>query len=665
LLWRKSGADVSELKPLSLCADADRVFYQNGKDVVCLELASGREWWSKAVAPLRLAWKGNVVCADNQEAAILSAQNGETRWQAPHKLTEVRDVFIAGGALWVGGFKPAPGKRSPAWGPYFATQLDLATGKLLMHIEPENPSHHHRCYPNKATDRYILGGRRGTEFIDLASGEVLWNSWARGVCKYGIMPCNGLLYAPPHACACYMTAKLIGFNALAPRRPVAQTSTFEPGEVERGPAYAADGRPSSSPLPRGAGRGEGAPSDWPTYRHDAQRSGATASPVPARLQVKWQADIGGKLSAIVVAEGRALAASVDDHRIAALDADSGKLAWQFTAGARVDSPPTVYQGRAIFGCRDGYVYSLRASDGAPAWRARAAREDRRAVVCGQLESVSPASGSVLVQDGAVYVTAGRSSYLDGGIDLCRLDPQTGKTLTRSAIYSPDPLTGKQPPQFTPAAMPGSRQDILSSDRDHIYLQDSVFDKLGKPQSAGNPHLFAMTGFLDDAWAHRSYWIFGTQCSVAGGCSSRAKDLVYGRLLVFDKATVYGYGRAGVHWSNQLQDGPYRLFALNRAEGQSRWEKPLPIQVRAMVLASNLLFVAGPPTSTSVGPWDRSEDQTALLMAISAADGSVLAQTKLDASPVFDGMAAADGRLYVSLENGRVACLEEDRRTAGM
>ena len=71
---------------------------------------------------------------------------------------------------------------------------------MLKHIEPENPGHHHRCYSNKATDRYILGGRRGTEFIDLARGDVLWNSWARGVCMYGVMPaCSPL--APRHCMA--------------------------------------------------------------------------------------------------------------------------------------------------------------------------------------------------------------------------------------------------------------------------------------------------------------------------------------------------------------------------------------------------------------------------------------------------------------------------------
>ena len=47
------------------------------------------------------------------------------------------------------------------------------------------------------------------------------------------------------------------------------------------------------------------------------------------------------------------------------------------APGRVDSPPTLHQGRAIFGCRDGYVYCLTADDGKLVWRFRAAPIDQR------------------------------------------------------------------------------------------------------------------------------------------------------------------------------------------------------------------------------------------------------------------------------------------------
>jgi len=651
VLWKKDGADAAGLSALSLCADGNRVFYQKAKEVVCLDLKTGRPLWSVPSARMRVVCKRCVVCADGRTIAALSPETGQTLWTQEPLLCSIRDVFVINGSLWLGGFKPwqgrKKGKRGPAWGPYFATQRDLATGKVLKHVEPEGPGHHHRCWQNKATDRYIIAGRRGAEFIDLNAGDVLWHSWVRGVCRYGVMPCNGLLYAPPHACGCYIAAKLEGFHALA---PALEDGAKEAECLEKGPAYGKRAhRPSAV----------GHPNDWPTYRNEAQRSGCTQTPVPVELRRRWRADVGGKLSSPTTSQGRVFVASVDRHRISALDAVSGDSIWHFTAGGRVDTPPTVYGGRAIFGCRDGYVYSLRASDGVLAWRLRAARNNRRIASCGQLESASPVHGSVLIQDGTAYVTAGRSSYLDGGIDLCRIEPETGKALSRTPIYSPDPETGKQPPQSGPAYMPGALADILTSDNSHVYLRDAVFDKQGRTQPKGNPHLFTLTGFLDDSWPHRSYWAFGTRCSIRTGCSGRDKNLISGRLLVFDASMIYGYGRRNIHWSNQLQDGPYRVFGVKRGEAKAQWEKRVPVRVRAMVLAGKVLFAAGPPADPGNGPEGHDENQGALLMALSASDGTKLAQYPLDCAPIFDGMIAAAGQLYLALEDGKLLCMGPD------
>ena len=43
---------------------------------------------------------------------------------------------------------------------------------------------------------------------------------------------------------------------------------------------------------------------------------------------------------------------------------------------------------------------------------------------------------------------------------------------------------------------------------------------------------------------------------------------------------------------------------------------------------------------------------------SAADGSKIARWELAATPVFDGMAAANGKLYIALRNGEVVCLKK-------
>jgi hypothetical protein len=105
-----------------------------------------------------------------------------------------------------------------------------------------------------------------------------------------------------------------------------------------------------------------------------------------------------------------------------------------------------------------------------------------------------------------------------------------------------------------------------------------------------------------------------------------------------------------------------------------WTQDLPIFVRAIVLAGETLFVAGPPDLLDEQQAFRQiddpsimqnlEDQSssykgergAILMAVSAADGKTLAQYDLDNPPVFDGLIAAGNRLYIATTDGQVMCM---------
>ena len=204
------------------------------------------------------------------------------------------------------------------------------------------------------------------------------------MCQYGVMPANGLIYAPAHACGCYMEAKLFGFWALAPER----TQTVPAAKrLTPGPAFGrALAYESSSDL------------EWPTHRHDALRSGGTPATVSDGLETVRTVPVEGQISAPVVAEGAVFISAIDSHRVIAMDAEDGDVRWEFTAGGRIDSPPTVYRGLALFGSADGHVYCLRATDGELVWRLRAAPVDRRTVALDQVESIWPVHGSVLERD---------------------------------------------------------------------------------------------------------------------------------------------------------------------------------------------------------------------------------------------------------------------------
>ncbi|MHC4406956.1 MAG: outer membrane protein assembly factor BamB family protein, partial [Planctomycetota bacterium] len=721
LAWRNSRPYTRELMPSTLAASAGRVYFQNGDAVICLDAATGELEW-KAPRPVhrqRLAWStptlvvhdGVVFSADRRaaetdgeilwipsggyhdyirgedvlgELIAFSAETGERLWSCPayEGFNAPVDVMIAGGLLWTGRY---------AWGndPGVTEARDPKTGEVRRKRPPDGEFlpriGHARCHRAKATAKYLVLGRRGVEFVDLETGNMVANFWVRGICQYGVMPANGLLYVPPHSCACNVNDMLkCGFMALAPAgKEDTQAQPAPKAALEQGPAY------GFAPTARARVSDDA----WPTYRRDGSRSGATKAGVSHNLQAAWETDLGGKLTGPVVADGLLLVAGTDTHHVHALDAATGRGLWTCAAGARIDSPPSIHQGRVLFGSADGRVYCLRLEDGALIWKFRAAPRDRSIVVDGQLESAWPVSGNVLVVDGAAYFAAGRNSYLDGGMFLYKLDAATGRVLN---VLELD-VEEKKRDGGTAGA--GYLPDVLSTDGDSIFMRSARFDLDLVRQKDDVPHLWSSVGFLDDSWWHRTYWQIGTSMSSGWGGWARAGQRVpAGRLLVADGPRVFGFGRnqydtPGAHvgvdadgvwgpigreqgrWTfyhlfgrtmNAPAGKPPRRKAAKQAASELVWTRRIPVVGRAMVLAGETLFVAGPPHKVSEIPHEPSgadplaealeADRGGRLVAVSATDGKTLADHELKSSPVFDGMAAAQGRLYLSTKSGEVVCM---------
>ena len=723
VLWKKK----SELLSLSLAANGQCVVFHNGEKIRCLDRRTGQSMWASEPLPKKetmrssggttlvlyndvVLYSGQVNIDRPRDRATtmfaLSVKDGRTLWQSPHHpcghMGTPDDIIVAGGLVWNGAV--AKGSDSGTM-----TGHDLYTGEVKSEFAPDMETHwfHHRCYRAKATDKYLLFSRTGIEFIDHAAKHWTCHHWIRGACHYGIMPCNGLIYAPQHPCACYIEAKLYGFSAVAPPSTTAQPRREVP-EIERltrGPAY---GAPLISRV------SDHKPDDWPTFRHDAERSGAVKTTVqPTDLKRTWSSKLGGKLSTLVVADGKLFVASVDDHSVHALDATTGGEVWNFKASGRIDSPPTIWWGRVLFGSADGHVYCLKASDGKLVWRYRAAPEDKRMMSFDQLESVWPVHGSVLVQNDLLYCVAGRSMFLDGGLRLLRLDPKTGRKLSETILDDKDPDTQKNlQVHIQGLNMPVALPDILSSDGRYVYMRSLPFDLVGKrkfvtyvpvkEQQGDDLHLFCPTGFLDDSLWHRTYWGYGRAwASGAGGYHQAGRVIPAGRPLVFDDERVYGYGRLWQYyrWTTPLE---FHFFAAKKQpelvnagterkavkKGGKRigtrklsvtrfvpdWSDDISVQVNSMVLTENAVFAAGPPdledeeesVKTLLDPKTQKKlaEQSAafegrkgaLLVAVSRDDGEKLAAYRLDFVPRFDGLIAANERLYVSTLSGEVLCL---------
>ncbi len=733
ILWTRN----YPVAPLSLSADSKSVYFYDGSKLIGLDRNSGKEKWQSdpiqtrtidtAYAPRLVVFDDVLVFSIGSQGGFgqgsmiaVSAEDGKKLWDAPQPSSghySPEDVFVIDGLVWTG---------NTAWGQADGKYIgrDLHTGELVKEFPCDADIYwfHQRCYPGKATEEYIISSRTGIEFIDLE--EEHWNihHYTRGGCFYGIMPSNGLVYTPPHACACYMEAKLNGFCALGGRyesEPDLEAAASE-GRLERGPAYEAK-------ISDDAGS-----ADWPTYRHDAKRSAYTPFGISPDLDLEWRIELGGRLSSPVVAGNRVYVAQVDKHTLYSLDARTGEKVWDFTAGGRVDSPPTVFKGRVLFGSADGYVYCLNAVDGALIWRFRAAPMDRRMVAFEQVESVWPVHGTVLVQDDTVYCVAGRTMFLDGGMRLIQLNPETGQKLAETILNEIDPETGKNLHAYVVGLnMPVGLPDILSSDGQYVYMRSQQIKLDGnrtqikvrdiRDQSGEGAHVFSPVGFLDDSQFSRSYMMYGKSVSSGwGGWEVMGKLTPSGRLIaVDDNDAVYGYARKPEFLCESIIL-EYQLYAADKAGNpqsieiisqaaeapvealgsemidyapdwkarqglprsrqsavQFKWliDKP-PLQVRAMVLADETLYIAGPPDVVDeeeaffalddASVLEKLAEQSALLegkegaliWAVSAEDGEKIAEYRLDALPVWDGMVAANGNLFLATMEGEIICYSE-------
>lgn len=726
ILWTRE----APVAPMTLVAGEDAVCFFDGLSVVALQRGTGEDLWTSApivsginrrgnkakkkaaasgpvtsVATIRTGYGPKLIIADRYvlyspfgRIVALDRHTGQTIWdvqkteRSGHFSPE--DLFVIDGTVWAAG--TARGRGS-TYGGY-----DLATGeKTKNYPNPVQAFYmHQRCYPGRATTKWLIPAATGTEFVDPKTGEWMIHHWVRGGCVYGMMPANGLLYATPQACACYYQSKMNGFAALAAgQRTLPATPD---NRLQKGPAW---GQVDSNSVAIAA-------DDWPTFRRDNRRSGYAPTELDDTLEPAWQAEFQGRISQATIAGGRVFLCEIDQHAVHALDAQSGANEWTFVAGGRVDSPPTIYQGLAIFGCADGYVYAVSATDGQLAWRFRAAPIDQRLGSYGQIESVWPVHGSTLIENDVLYCVAGRSAFLDGGLRMIRLNPLTGELIDENVMNETVPETGENlQAVMSGKHMPVALPDILSSDGKYVYMKSQSFDMDGKririepqapdTQAGEEQHLFAPISFLDDSWFHRAYWIYGRAAGEGWAeWQIPGKYAPYGRILCFNDDSVFGYGRDPQYLCNsslleyrlyraakQAQEGQavkpsvtWKKLAAEPEEKLTRlafdWKLPHPpLLVRAMVLTDDTLLVAGPPDLVDeLAMWGRSNEPEfkqqmreqaealagshgGLLWAVSTRSGERLAEYRLEDLPAFDGMSASEGRLFMTTTSHKLICFK--------
>ena len=714
-LWEKEGDDVSKIFPQSLSAVGGFVYFKMPELLVCLKASDGSvSWKTKIGCPKKdyvkittvqkvwgtpwsawfrvlypnpwyvnvqfvgkcIVYKDLVLTTTYNKLYAVSKNDGKILWTCkswegfflPPDIIPIDDTVYVGSDLGNGGFYP----------------VDIKTGKMNSEIKiSKGGMVHHRCYRRIATSDYLLSSKAGIELHNIKDGTTSLNQWTRACCLAGFIPSYGLIYMTPHPCSCFTKVKMNGMLAYgADHGKPSDLGAPIKTQLEKGPAY---GKKLKNKKIN--------PKDWCGYRHDIKRSGTTTAVVGAKLKQAWKISVGGEPASIAAAGNSVYVSAKNKNILYCFDTETGKKKWAYMTGGRIDSAPTVEYGFVVFGSADGWLYCLDADTGKLVWRYHPAEVERLVGVFGQLESAWPIHGAVVVtannkfNDGrpVVYANAGRNSFLDKGIRLCGVDLQTGKLIAKKTLWGPydkdgNPISEKQ------WQLNGVKNDILISDGDFVYIKDDAFDlNLKSVESKGKPHIIA-TGLsmLDPYRHHRSLWIIGKDTPY-GPTMNYAGELlsVYGKKIYAFRAQngqrncggrafkKYGLGQFDIIQTKEDPAAMKKLppwLQISIAKAQQKWRTTLSLIADSMIFTGagskgdEVLFMAGSVNPGNPAGLDKALDGKgdSFLQARSASDGKLLAKYTLNAPPVFDGMAALPGKLFVPLKDGSILCFAKEK-----
>ncbi len=618
--------------------------------LACLTLADGRIAWTKPARPEILFAFGDKVLTRLREKVsakeikgiytALSGKDGAEAWTYTSALAA--ETYFASGLIWIQnphdrasvsteGFHNPKGGISLRW-----DGLDPASGQVKRSfVAPVTLEY--RCHTLYMTDRFLIGNRP-VYFTDWMEERVRRFEATRiacgGVCGLG----QGLfygLYTNSTQCMC-MRPAMSGVSAYTcDGKTIDGTVAIEEqGRVEQGPAKA----PESPAAPD--------PQDWPMYRYNSGRTSGGPAGVPAQVALRWEQKLlparhdpdeellrndwalnkvsGDAMGQPVIGGGKVFVCLTHTRQVAALDERNGQIAWRFLAPARVDGSPTLARNLCLVGCNDGWLYALRADTGQQVWRFRAAPAERRIVAYGQVESRWPVMGGPAVLDDKAFVLAGRTTESDGGLYVHALDVASGQPLWTARRVKPDDgpigawnLRGVQDDYVGPA-------DMLDCD--------------GKT--------LAISG-------HRTgrFNVATGQSVSAGSYNAHKVGLMASRYAADNQHVDYPpvvYSEAGsivVRTATDAQKKPRASIVQARSNG---WKTELPAGARVESLAAS--------GETILAAVSLDGSLAGELWVISGKDGAKLCTPGLPAAPVFEGLAVAHGRAFISLQNGALVCL---------
>ena len=606
----------------------DRVL-GTGAAVEAFQMSDGKSLWKVPYKEPEVRYKNasllsgrgdNIYVTLGLTILALDRAHGATRWSYSPPTN-----VIGGGAAFLADkvcvtLVTKSGKDSQTERVY----LDPATGKDLYRHPSPNPSA--RCWPGRNTDTYAIIG--DGLFVDHVTGKATGAAGGsvRPACGVGQAMAYGLTYNGPHACSCMVSLR--GVVAFSPGSAVPRGEEVAPRLI------------TGTPTPVGAPAGT---NDWPTYRGDMGRSDSYAGTLPPQLKKLWSVKLDkSPLPQVTGVGNRLFVADPEKQRVLALSVENGRDLWSFATEGRVSIAPTCHNGLCYFGDHAGWVYAVDAASGKLAWQFQAAPEQKLMGAYNRFESAWPVkSGVLVVQDRACFM-AGRCGSMDGGVLFYSVDAANG-TLCLSTNYNDTRPT-----------------DLLVSDGRTVFFQPSrespgtgtytpPLANTNQPPPATLPRLSAGQTY------HGTLAILNVldtldplQAGARKRGLNRGGNTMDGDLIAFDKdRTFITWSR--IYWgqipSREAVAGQEQVI---RMDGNKWVNKSTGQQMQALLLSGTRLYCAGIPRN-------RDLQEAPTLWVLATEDGQEQQRVPLDGIPVIDGLSAVAGRLLLTTTDGQLVC----------
>ena len=419
--------------------------------------------------------------------------------------------------------------------------------------------------------------------------------------------------------------------------------------------------------------------DWPQYRGDSGRSGYTAGQLPDGLSLAWKyrsphAPLPawkGKDTRMpfdhtyhpVIAGGRLFYGSSADCKVYALDAATGEELWTFMTDGPVRFAPSIWKNRVYVTSDDGHLYCLSASKGKLHWKKRGGPDDDMVLGNDRLISRWPARGGVVIDGDTVYFGAG--IWPSEGIFIHALNAKSGKT-----IWVNDTAGGMvmDKPHPTARAKSGlSAHGYLAISGDILIVPTgrgapAALDRTTgefkyfhhqKHRAYGGSQIASFEGlmFTDSGNDRQTTTFSGTSKGIfttgdgelltGDGLSSTAVASYPGHIIYAQKDAVRALRLDDLTFEKQGQDNKGNRVVTHHLKDPA-WTIPTPAAP-----GGNGLIVAGDAIISGA-----TNNRVAVL------DGQaqrVVWSAPVNGSP--QGLAVADGRLYVSTDSGEIYCYD--------